>query len=241
MLKMVRARAGQIIGRDHMARQANCQDSYALAQTETCIAGVVCDGCGEGQHSEVGSTLAAKYIVTQILAMLEEGCPLETIPTMLYQRVVGYLDELVALSAPMNTVQFVQHHLLFTIVGVILTEQGGLIFSSGDGLIVVDDHVTPIDQRNKPAYIAYHLIREHVVSLSVIQHNFIVQTLENWERIVIATDGFNVDLLPQVQGLKHPRSLQRKLNVWSNQERHFKDDATLIVIEKVEDDDAGTD
>jgi serine/threonine protein phosphatase PrpC len=234
MLAMVRARTGQIIGRSHLSRQANCQDSYALAQTENYIVGVVCDGCGEGQHSEVGSTLAAKYIVTQAIHLIEMNCDLAEIPMMLYGRVIEYLENLIAVSAPMNRVQFVKHHLLFTIVGVILTEKGGVLFSSGDGLIAVDELVNDIDQRNKPAYIAYHLIQEHVISASVIQHQFTTQSLDNWQRIVIATDGFEVDLLSELSDLQHPRSLQRKLNVWSNQGKHFQDDATLIVLEKVE-------
>jgi hypothetical protein len=232
MLTTVRARAGQIIGRSHLNRQANCQDSYALAQTENYVVGVVCDGCGEGQHSEVGSTLAAKYIVTQAIQLLEADYDLAEIPTMLYGRVVDYLEALVEVSSPVNRVQFVKHHLLFTIVGVILTESGGVLFSSGDGLIVVDNMVNAIDQRNKPAYIAYHLIQEHVISASVIQHQFTTQPLTDWQRIVIATDGFEVDLLAELSDLQHPRSLQRKLNVWSNQGKRFQDDATIIVLEK---------
>ena len=236
-----RSHAAGIIGRDHMARQANYQDSYALAQTDIGTVGVVCDGCGEGQHSEVGSTLAAKFIVTQALALIQEGCPLETIPTRLYERLVIYLDQLIELNAPVSRVQFVQHHLLFTILGVILTEQGGIVFSSGDGLIAIDTDLNAIDQHNKPAYIAYHLIREHVASVSVIQYDFCVQWVGNdWQRVVIATDGFEPDLLPDLQNLDHPRSLQRRLNMWSNKERRFRDDATLIVVEKVED-NAGQD
>jgi serine/threonine protein phosphatase PrpC len=242
MLKSVRARAGQIIGRSHMTRQANCQDSLALAQPESAIVGVVCDGCGEGQHSEVGSTLAAKYIVTQALQLLDDKCDLAEIPSILYMRILDYLEDLISLSLPVNRLQFVQHHLLFTIVGVILTNDGGTLFSSGDGLIAVDDKVNSINQNNKPAYIAYHLIRENVVSTSVIQHGFTVQKINDWQRIVIATDGFEAALLPELKDLEHPRSLQRKLNVWSNQERRFQDDATLIVLEKGEDtDDASQD
>ncbi|MDQ7026014.1 MAG: protein phosphatase 2C domain-containing protein [Anaerolineae bacterium] len=234
MLNSIRARAGQIIGRSHMTRQANCQDSYALAQTESAVIGVVCDGCGEGHHSEVGSTLAAKYIIAQCLQLIDEKCDLAEIPAVLYPRIVDYLEDLIKVSMPINRLQFVQHHLLFTIVGVILTQEGGIIFSSGDGLIAVDDTVNSINQNNKPAYIAYHLIRENVISTSVIQHDFTTQIVDDWQRIVIATDGFETQLLPELRALQHPRSLQRKLNVWSNQQRRFQDDATLIVLDKVE-------
>lgn len=69
----LRARAGRVIGRDHILRAANCQDAFALIERPEVLVGVVCDGCGEGAHSEVGATLGAAFISAQISRLIAEG------------------------------------------------------------------------------------------------------------------------------------------------------------------------
>jgi hypothetical protein len=195
-----------------------------------------------GSRSEVGASLAAAFIAGQAAALLEQGCSLEAIPALLHGQILSYLRRLIAATQPVNPVEFIRQHLLFTIVGAVVTEQGGVTFSAGDGLICIDEALICIDQSNKPAYIAYHLLQGGLEENFVLPDSFEVYPVrDDWQRLAIASDGFTADLLPQVWGLTHPRGLQRKLNVWGNQERRFDDDATIIVIERGDNHAAGDD
>lgn len=222
----IQAKAGQIIGRDHLLRQANCQDSYALFQSEKTTIGVVCDGCGSGSRSEVGATLTARFAVNMIARFLSDGVGLSCLPHMLKPEIIGYLDSVVKLSQPINPHQFIEDHLLFTLIGVVAQANESIIFAAGDGAIVIDEQIITLEQNNTPDYIAYHLIE----NLTPPQ-NFEVFMTKNWHRLAIMTDGFETELLPQVWKQTHPRGLQRQMNVWSNQEKRFRDDATILALE----------
>lgn len=231
---MIQVRAGQIIGRDHMARQANAQDSVAVTQQNGYVVGVVCDGCGSGTSSEVGAKLAAQYIVMQAKSRLDAEMLPEDVVKALYPSVINFLNYLLIGMQPINEVDFIHHHLLFTIVGVIASDEQTLVFSAGDGLIAIDDTVTQINQNNTPAYIAYNLLDANALNSLKMPDSFEVCDVPEWNRIAVATDGFEPELLPAVWGMSHQRGLQRKLNVWSNMERRFRDDAAIITLEKVQ-------
>ncbi|MCU0512661.1 MAG: protein phosphatase 2C domain-containing protein [Anaerolineae bacterium] len=234
MMIPLRVRSAQVIGLDHLLRRMNCQDSQAVMQQGAYVAAVVCDGCGEGQRSETGAALAAAFITGQALALLQGGCPPAAIPARLHERLLAYLEQLVRLTQPASPLHFIQQHLLFTIVGVVIAGDEGVIFHAGDGLLALDDRVQRIDRHNRPDYIAYHLLRDHLAADFTLPDGFTVQPLPpNWQRLALATDGFVPELLPQVWNQAHPRGLQRQLNVWADQERRFQDDATLIVIERL--------
>ncbi|MGB1286975.1 MAG: protein phosphatase 2C domain-containing protein [Aggregatilineales bacterium] len=233
LTKTIRLRSAQVIGRDHLLREVNCQDSHALVQTDDFIAGVVCDGCGEGQYSEVGATLGAKFIITQIINLLDEGALVQEIPDLLYPRIVDYLSQLTELSQPMNRTAFVQHHLLFTIVGVIVADGRTVIFSAGDGLFIIDKVRQRIEQDNKPQYIAYHLLADSLKSGVTLPDKFDIQYAKGWQKLAVATDGFDETLSADIWGMEHPRALQRRLNVWSSQEKRFADDTALITLERL--------
>lgn len=231
---MIQVRAGSIIGRDHMARQANAQDSYAVTQQGNYMIGVVCDGCGSGAHSEVGAKLAAQHITAEARRLLGAGVAPTDAVRALYGSTLRFLDYLTLGVAVSDRAAFVQDYLLFTVVGVIADDTHAVLFSAGDGLLVADAMICEIDQQNAPAYIAYHLVDEVLLGGFQMPDAFEVYATDNWSRLAIATDGFERDLLPDVWGLGNPRALQRKLNVWSNIERRFRDDTTIITLEQVE-------
>ncbi len=232
-MQNLQIRSGQIVGRDHTARQANCQDGIALAATHDYIVAIVCDGCSEGDHSEVGAKLGANYLAEEAARLLETGFCAKDLPSLLHERTVTYLGKVAEVSSPRDKVTFVHHHLLFTIVGCVITPTTSFVFTAGDGMIAVDDHVRCIDQHNQPAYIAYHLIQNALPEDYELTHGFETQFLpDDWQRIAIASDGFEPELLPQAWNQAHPRGLQRKLIYWSNQEKRFRDDATIVTIER---------
>lgn len=253
----IRARTAQIIGRDHLIRQANRQDAHALLQNETFTVAVLCDGCGEGEHSEIGATLAAQFLAARALEAAEQGVPLAEIPARLHKRLLDYLCGVIDMTAPPDRLAFIQHHLLFTVLGVIarapkrasdglntfyrergkwgnVGESQAVIFAAGDGLIAVDDEVTQRDEGNAPRYPAYHLLAPDQISRIDLPAGFAVQQVMEWERLALASDGFEPALLPEVwNAASQPRALQRRFNLWSNEQKRFKDDATLITLEWV--------
>ena len=230
----IQVRAGHIIGRDHMIRQANCQDGYAVAQHNGHVIGMVCDGCGEGAHSEVGAKLASQYLVTQTVNLLNMNRSLNDISVELHHSMISFLNYLVAGMQPADRTTYIQHNLLFTIVGIVASENGGVIFTAGDGLTLIDDNIRAIDQHNTPAYIAYNLLDCDTLGDFEMPASFEVTRFDGqWEKLAVASDGFETELLPEIWQMSHPRGLQRKMNVWSNQEHRFRDDATIITLEKV--------
>src|SRR5688572_10823747 len=147
-MKGIRVHVGQSLGLDHQLKQRNCQDSYAVYETADAVVGVVCDGCSEGTRSEVGAALGAQYLATLAAQLIEQDTPLEDLPRQLYAGLIDYLEKLTGLSMPPNRVGFIRDHLLFTTLVIILTGEGALLLSAGDGLIVTDEQVECIDQNN---------------------------------------------------------------------------------------------
>ncbi len=228
----IRVRVGQTLGLDHQLKQRNCQDGYALHVLADSVIGVVCDGCSEGEHSEVGAILGAQYVSAQAALLLAEKTPLNDLPPLLYARLIAYLEHLTVLSTPSNRVGFVRDYLLFTVLILIITEEGALMLSAGDGLIVIDEQIECIDQNNAPSYAAYQLVPDYLPTSFRMPEGFRIHPIGDWQRLAIGTDGFLPDLLAEVWGMAHMRGLQRKMNVWSTQARHFRDDATLITVER---------
>ncbi len=229
----IRLRAGQIVGRDHMLRQANCQDSHAVVEASSHLVAVVCDGSGSGLHSEVGAALAAEFVAARASALLAEGRPPAELPATLYPETVQFLRQLVGLVRPADPARFAREHLLFTILGIALTADSAVIFAAGDGLIAVDDCLTIRDEGNMPKYIGYHLFDSTALEGEVPPPAFdVCQPEPGWRRLAVATDGFERDRLALLWGWAHPRAVQRKLNAWSDQEHRFRDDATVILVER---------
>lgn len=230
----IQARVGQIIGHDHMARRVNCQDGYALIQTDEYVIGTVCDGCGEGKNSEIGAKLGAQFLAGEIMRLLQKETPLSEMPDLLYSGLITYLEEVLRFSRPIEPLQFIRENLLFTTLGVVHTGDETLLFAAGDGTILIDDTLHRINQNNQPAYIAYNLIDPELLGDFTMESGFELFPCDaNWHRIAIASDGFDEDLFPEVWGQKNVRGLQRKLNVWSDRERRFRDDATVITVERL--------
>ena len=233
---MLQLRTATVTGRDHLARRANCQDALAAWQAGESAVAVVCDGCGGGAYSEVGARLAAHYLTAQAVQLLSDSHQPDEIPNKLYTALTSYLETLINISTPPDKPNFVLNHLLFTVVGTIINPAGGVIFTAGDGLYAVDDKLAHIDQHNHPAYPAYDLVPESLPADFTAMGRFTSQTIPpNWSRIAIATDGFEPDLLPNTWDHPHPRGLQRQMNIWSDKDHRFRDDATLITIQKIQD------
>jgi len=228
----LQVRMGKVIGRDHLARRANCQDAGGYTQVGDTWVGVVCDGCGSGPQSEIGANLAAQYLIEDASRLLKLENDLQQMLGLLHNHLIDYLTVVATVSQPSNFAEYVQRNLLFTVVGFIVSPDGGIVFAAGDGLVTIDDEVLALDQSNQPDYPAYHLIPNALPSDYQLPTVFQTWRVEpDWQRLAVGTDGFEVKLLPDVWEQRHPRGLQRKMNVWSDRHHCFRDDATIITAE----------
>jgi hypothetical protein len=234
-------RAGSVTGSEHILRAANSQDKFRYSQFviggREYAVGIVCDGCSEGQHSEVGAALLAEFLSRRAEKLLSDGFHIGEVPDLLYHWALQFLkslsDWLLGTDYNQNDLTgFAKDYLLATVVGFIVGDEQTVIFSAGDGLILVNDHTLVLNQDNRPTYLAYDILNPAHLTENRSSTGFETQFYDTSaiERLAIWTDGFDPALAHELTELSaHPRALQRKLNVWSSQKR-FHDDTTGILL-----------
>lgn len=246
-------RGGKVVGKDHLRAGRNCQDSWDCATFEISgkqyWAGVVSDGCGQGENSEISGIMLPRFIVQQIKHLLRFETPIEQIPVALYPTILGFLEAIrkqIPFSDPAEIVKFVQDHLLATVLGFVVCGEKGIIFHAGDGFWVVNNEIKEIDHGNQSPYIGYHLVPRSVLKGGTweIPRTFVSQTLEMTflSRLAIASDGFSVSLLSRLW--KETKPVPLGIQLWMNlingprnrnpEQGVFFDDASVVVLERIE-------
>lgn len=232
------------IGRGHFKGFTNRQDALSLFNSEVggarLVVGIICDGCSEGSSSEVGATLAAQLLARATVKQFSQGVPSHIIPNLLYSELLGSMHNLLldySFSSYSDRVNFIKNHLLFTVVGFILTDDELVVFYTGDGSVIVNDEVSFIDADDKPIYPAYHLVDRNVLDTNVtsLPESFEVfrYSTQEVDRFAIGSDAWHreLDLIDQIWGFSNPNGLQRRLNVWSEKDHRFYDDVSIITVE----------
>src|SRR5579863_6752015 len=122
-----RIRQGIVPGRNHMLDARNCQDAMYSSSFEVdeqaYTAGVIADGCGEGEHSEVGAQLAVRFIIHAIRRSVQDGVAFEHLPDQLFDQLLHFLKVVTntySFADVREMVTFVNDHLLFTVLGFIV-------------------------------------------------------------------------------------------------------------------------
>lgn len=211
--------AGSVVGRNHVLSGKNNQDAYWYEISDNAIVAVVCDGCSEGKHSEVGAKIGARLVTESILRNIEEfpdystvlkeargvwSTSLDLFLDNVKKDVVAELRVLTKLMGGYLK-QTVIDYFLFTVVGFIATPQNVCIFSLGDGAIIVNDSVINIGPYpdNKPPYLAYNLLgsvldagppRNRILLSTPLLQECKYAPMEEIQSILIGTDGV-VDLI----------------------------------------------
>ena len=193
--------AGSVTGSQHRLTGKNNQDAFYSLRTPSATIAVVCDGCGSGTHSEVGAKLGARLVVgaiAQLLARSDEPSPWST--EDFWQQVQQQvLNQLHPLADQMGgcTAQTIGEYFLFTIVGTLLTPTAAVVFSLGDGIMVVNGQVFQSGPfpNNAPPYLAYKLLNSSLSKIEIfqiqVQHHLPIDQVET---ILIGTDGV-IDLM----------------------------------------------
>lgn len=169
---------GSILGREHTRTGKNNQDSSALITAPDYIVGVVTDGCGSGERSEVGAHLGA-HMAAEILRDQIEAhfldLPDYASEDRLFPRILsGMREEILicihALAKEMggDLQEILYRHFLFTIVGAVITPELTAIFTLGDGVYAINGIVSSLDQfpDNAPPYLAYDILKKEETRFS---------------------------------------------------------------------------
>jgi hypothetical protein len=177
--------AASVIGREHARAGRNNQDAFSLLARGEVLAAVVADGCGSGMHSEVGAQLGARCVAQSVLAVLGEGTSVES--TGFLEAVRARVLKFLASLNDQLGCTLVGEHLLFTVVGAVITPSRTLVFSAGDGLWALNGAVHSLGPfpNNAPPYLAYGLLPQGAVAL---EQQALVPT-DDVMALMLGTDG----------------------------------------------------
>ncbi|EAU63246.1 protein phosphatase 2C domain-containing protein [Stigmatella aurantiaca] len=185
MFSPFEAATASVVGREHTRSGRNNQDALFLHTSGTALAAVVADGCGSGAHSEVGAQLGARCVAQAALAVLGRGLPVGApgfLPAVRAE-VLGFLSSLTGQLGG----TLLAEHLLFTVVGAVVTPEQTLVFSAGDGVWALNGEVHALGPfpNNAPPYLAYGLLSPGAVPLEC---QALVRT-EEVSSLLLGTDG----------------------------------------------------
>ncbi|MBN1410168.1 MAG: protein phosphatase 2C domain-containing protein [Spirochaetales bacterium] len=227
-----------ILGRDHELSKRNRQD-YCRYTSGKRVAGVVCDGCGEGEFSETGAALLGNFIINELnRADLNAVDAFKDEIKSASCRFLNRLLDILNFSSENLKTEFIRNFLLTTFVFCVIEGERAVIGSSGDGIIITDESVNIIDQDNRPNYLAYRVVPSGYMDFD--DYNFDDLKVEFLDanalrRIAIASDGLkpvvSAGRIDEIFG-KTRRQLQRRLNVIQIKEKIFYDDVSIVVFER---------
>lgn len=234
-----------LTGRQHRLVHQNGQD-FAVTGTlgEAGCFGLVLDGCGSKwrtpasatipSSNEVGAKLLGNFAAASI-PHLVLTTPLPDLPHALSQACLRFWRQVTdAIPFPNETERgrFIQTHLLCTLLGFVRTNGAALFFWLGDGYLLYNDTVLPLESNNRPDYLAYRLL--HEPEQPFINQMFLPHPAE-LTCLAVATDGWRDDLLCEVAAA--PRTsltLQRWLNQQAQQRGNFEDDGAIALWQEQE-------
>ena len=196
--------SGSIIGSEHIRISKNNQDAYTLIQTDNLIAGIVCDGCSAGDHTEVGSKLTAMWLKNSIemhsdMYLKDDKVNVGKFVSEVHMDLLSSAKAFVVGLSPftVNRVDpFVVHHyMLTTYLVYIITPSTTFIFGTGDGMYNINgiNRVLEPEEGNRPIYYCYGLLPEdslmNIIPDEIHPKTHVKMPTSEVDRIFVATDG----------------------------------------------------
>ncbi len=222
--------AGTVAGREHTRLFRNNQDAWAAGTSEALAVLVVCDGCSSGARSEVGASLGVQWMADAVIAH-DGDIALATLTLL------GRLQQLAESSTDYHA--FIAHHLLFTLVVAVITNENVRVFGRGDGVVSLNGELIIRDsgEGNAPDYLAYGLLDDSKPPSLDLWLEGEASALQS---LVIATDGAvnALDLIAAAATkpvfARNASWLQRQLWALSASSASLVDDATIVLLRKRE-------
>lgn len=201
-LELFELAAGSVPGRRHIGcgnllAGRNNQDACNYHASDEAIILSVHDGCGSTAYSELGARLAANLLPVCILDTIHLFGSNKIENPLFWQHVqelcLAKMATIVSLCSQEGTHNsdsknaFAKSHLLFTVLGALITDELTVIFGIGDGTFSINGKTTSIAfPDNAPDYLCKVMISPTEPS------NFVLHAMtrtENLETLMLGTDG----------------------------------------------------
>jgi hypothetical protein len=223
---------GTVTGRQHLRPFGikNNQDAFTWDVGKDAFVAVVCDGCGSHPHSEVGAKLGSKMIAKSVMDLV--GRNLAGIhQESFWQRVRDDVLMNIRFNArnmgnSLSTV--VNEYFLFTVMGVLVTEQQTVVFGIGDGVYAVNGSIFTVGPfpNNAPPYLGYGITGSLAFAKPEMLQFQLHQALatESVSSILIGSDGVT-DLISAEQRLLPGRNEPAgPLSQFWTEDRYFQNE-----------------
>lgn len=256
---------GSVTGTMHLnpIKFGNNQDAFYWIETRDMIIAVVSDGCGSSLDSEVGAKIGSKLFAQRTQYWMEKwGLDVshrdimelreEFMWELIRTDVVAELKD-VAIGMGPSLHRTIKDSFLFTVVGVVLTNQVFVLFTIGDGFAAKNGREEPLIEYpgDAPPYMMYAPIMDKLMnpppeSCEVAIHEICPTGIV--ENIAIGSDGVGKYLLPVLDGdlsefwredkyFNNPDQVRRRLALINKTNfvkvrGPLKDDTTLVVIRR---------
>lgn len=185
--------AGSVPGRDHRHAFKNSHDAFHIEASPSLLVAVVCDGCGSGEHSEVGAKLGARIVAKQVLRWFQNEPHVFRVDTInlglgKVRRSVLAQFQLLTDAMAGSFSEIVGDYFLATILGAIVTREDAFVFGAGDGVYWVNGQKNEIRAKdNKPPYLCYGIV-ETDGTAPLLEPYHMLRT-KDLEGLVLGTDG----------------------------------------------------
>lgn len=193
MLPNFQLASGSVAGREHRKGvPRNNQDALCVRTSNRAITAFVADGCGSSPQSEFGAIWAVNAMNTLVHRYLDVGYSLDEVRWgRIKQDLVSRMQVLAGDMNP-SLSQAVNDFFLFTLVGVVITEQTASFVAIGDGIVVINGEVIVLESNegNAPPYLGYALTGSDKVDDAQLNFKVVRQLpTSELQHFLCATDG----------------------------------------------------
>lgn len=221
------------IGLDHARHNMNNHDfAFTFLNIK-----VVTDGCGSGNHSEVGTRLFAQLFAREIAKNVKDG----KITEKVFLETVNYVfEKMISLC---SETKFIFDNFLFTILACLEFEDEFIVYHCGDGFIIKENtegEITfeKLDCGKYPEYYAYNYVDPERLKKYNDGVTFKISHFckSEYINIGVASDGlgyatglFEVEMERLKEFLRKGKSvkIEMLINLNNQNERIFKDDISI--------------
>lgn len=202
--------SGLKIGRDHYHDFRNCQDNLIVYNKDEYVFGIISDGCGSCEKSEIASYITCKKILQNLLFYVDQEKEdafylkddIEFIKlrcNLMESFFSNTSDDLGTISHDLCAFENSNSLLLATVIGFCLDTQLNklLLFWCGDGFYSIDNQDEVLESKdNTPTYPIYNYMKKHnmdkkfILPDELVPENFQSKLITDFSKLTIASDGF---------------------------------------------------
>jgi len=220
------------MGFSHAEIGMNCQDAVVKSDIMKSGLKIVCDGCSEGKHSEVGANLFCQIFAQKYEDFFLLGKKNIDIPALMY----AVIDELFQLIG--NNPQTIKDFLSFT--SLVAFENS--VYYCGDGYIVLiknenEVHFQKLDCGEYPKYLSYNYLPQNCMKEYKDGVKIEVTNFSDEYKVGVASDGIrfiverdeNDPLRKEFKNIILSDSDMKMKMFFNRNEKIFKDDFSIVI------------